>query len=228
MGVDESNLTIHIAKDNGITKKMKILCGFTLVALAAWTISGVLDAKEKNVAKTESLEASEPLSIATFGGGCFWCTEALLETLEGVHAVVSGYAGGHKDNPTYKEVCAETTGHAEVVQVSYDSSVITFDELLSYFWQAHDPTTLNRQGNDVGTQYRSVIFYHDEAQEAAATKSKAQAADSFEDPIVTEIVKFEKFYPAEAYHQDFFRKNPNQGYCYFVIKPKLQKFGKKK
>ena len=207
---------------------MKILCGVTLVALAAWTLTGVVDANEDSAVNSKSAEPTGPLALATFGGGCFWCTEALLETLDGVHSVVSGYAGGHKENPTYKEVCAETTGHAEVVQVSYDASVITFNELLSYFWQAHDPTTLNRQGNDVGTQYRSVILYHDEEQKLAAESSKSQAAGSFDDPIVTEIVKFEKFYPAEAYHQDFFRKNPNQGYCYFVIRPKLKKFGKNK
>jgi len=170
----------------------------------------------------------ESLGLATLGTGCFWCTEALLETLDGVKSVVSGYSGGHKANPTYKEVCAETTGHAEVVQIAFDPKAITYEELLAYFWQSHDPTTLNRQGNDVGTQYRSIILYHDDEQKAAAEKSKAAVAASFDDPIVTEIVKFEKFYPAEDYHHDFFRNNPTQSYCYFVIRPKLQEFTRKK
>ena len=207
---------------------MKLFTGFTIAILAAWSLSGWLDAKEETVSETKAPIDTANLSTATFGGGCFWCTEALLETLDGVKTVVSGYSGGHQQNPTYKEVCNGTTGHAEVVQVKFDAELISFEELLSYFWQAHDPTTLNRQGNDVGTQYRSVILYHDENQKKAAEKSKADAADSFDDPIVTEIVAFEKFYPAEDYHQDFFRKNPNQGYCYFVIKPKLQKFKKLK
>lgn len=207
---------------------MKLFTGFTIAVLAAWSLSGWLDAKEETVSETKAPIDTANLSTATFGGGCFWCTEALLETLDGVKTVVSGYSGGHQHNPTYKEVCNGTTGHAEVVQVKFDAELISFEELLSYFWQAHDPTTLNRQGNDVGTQYRSVILYHDENQKKAAEKSKADAADSFDDPIVTEIVAFEKFYPAEDYHQDFFRKNPNQGYCYFVIKPKLQKFKKLK
>ena len=205
--------------------EMKQLCGFTLLVLVAWGLSSALNAKEDSVSE---YKPDPSLSLATFGGGCFWCTEALLETLDGVKSVVSGYSGGHKENPTYKEVCAETTGHAEVVQVAFNPETISFEELLSYFWQAHDPTTLNRQGNDIGTQYRSVIFYHDEAQKAAAEKSMKEAADSFDDPIVTQIAAFEKFYPAEDYHQDFFRKNPSQGYCYFVIKPKLQKFKKLK
>lgn len=175
-----------------------------------------------------SEHTDKSLSLATFGTGCFWCTEALMETLDGVKSVISGYSGGHKENPTYKEVCAETTGHAEVVQIAFAPKVITYEELLGYFWQAHNPTTPNRQGNDVGTQYRSVILYHDDQQKEAAEKSKAAAASSFEDPIVTEIVKFEKFYPAEDYHQNFFRNNPTQSYCYFVIRPKLQKFLQKK
>lgn len=207
---------------------MKTLCGVTLIALAAWSFSSGLNAKEDSLTEEKPTPAPESLETATFGGGCFWCTEALLETLDGVHSVVSGYSGGHKENPTYKEVCAEITGHAEVVQVKYDPETISFKELLTYFWQAHDPTTLNRQGNDVGTQYRSVIFYHNDEQKKIAEGSKAHAASSFDDPIVTEIVKFEKFYAAEAYHQDYFRKNPNQSYCYFVIRPKLKKFEKVK
>ncbi|MBT5706354.1 peptide-methionine (S)-S-oxide reductase MsrA [Verrucomicrobia bacterium] len=207
---------------------MKILYGLSIVAIAAWALGNTLDAKDDDVAEEKTKISDAKLSVATFGGGCFWCTEALLETLDGVDSVVSGYAGGHQPNPTYKEVCAETTGHAEVVQVAFDSTLITFDELLAYFWQSHNPTTLNRQGNDVGTQYRSVILYHNEDQKEIAEQSKAHAKGSFDDPIVTEIAKMEKFYPAEKYHQDYFRKNPNQGYCYFVIKPKLQKFKKAK
>ena len=207
---------------------MKILCGLSVVAIAAWALISNLDAKEENVTDVKPTAIDAKLSLATFGGGCFWCTEALLETLDGVKSVVSGYAGGHQPNPTYTEVCAETTGHAEVVQVAFDPAVITFDELLAYFWQSHDPTTLNRQGNDVGTQYRSIILFHDDDQKEVAEQSKANAAGSFDDPIVTEIVKHETFYTAEAYHQDYFRKNPNQGYCYFVIRPKLQKFKKAK
>ncbi len=205
---------------------MRKICSLVFAALATQLASGCLNATEEKVSKPVVETPDPSLSLATFGGGCFWCTEALLETLDGVKSVVSGYSGGHKPNPTYKEVCAEVTGHAEVVQVAYDDKVISFEELLSYFWQAHDPTTLNRQGNDVGTQYRSIILYHDDAQKLAAEKSKADAADSFDDPIVTEIVKYETFYPAEDYHQDYFRNNPNQGYCYFVIKPKLRKFQK--
>jgi peptide-methionine (S)-S-oxide reductase len=140
---------------------------------------------------------------ATFGGGCFWCVEAVYERLPGVQSVISGYAGGTKKNPTYEEVCTAETGHAEVAQITYDPAKITYEQLLEMFWQAHDPTTLNRQGADVGTQYRSVIFYHDEKQKAAAEKSKLEAQQSFDDPIVTEIQPLKEFYPAENYHQDY-------------------------
>jgi peptide-methionine (S)-S-oxide reductase len=161
--------------------------------------------------------------LATFGGGCFWCVEAVFERLPGVKTVTSGYAGGTTKNPTYREVCRGDTGHAEVTQIEFDPGVITFEQLLKVFWAAHDPTTLNRQGADVGTQYRSVIFYHDEAQRLAATKSKAEAQAEFADPIVTEIAPLEKFYPAEEYHQDYYRRNPAQSYCQAVIPPKLAK-----
>ena len=163
-------------------------------------------------------------ALATFGGGCFWCTEAIFEMLPGVSTVVSGYAGGSVPHPTYREVCNGTTGHAEVIQIAYDPSVITFEELLDTFWDAHDPTTLNRQGADTGTQYRSIILYHDEAQKLAAEKSKAVAQERFEDPIVTEIVPLTQFWPAEDYHQEYFRLNPNAGYCRAVIRPKVEKF----
>jgi peptide-methionine (S)-S-oxide reductase len=160
---------------------------------------------------------------ATFGGGCFWCVEAVYEQLPGVQSVLSGYAGGTKPNPTYEEVCTGKIGHAEVARITYDPTKITYEQLLGMFWQAHDPTTLNRQGADVGTQYRSVIFYHDEKQKAAAEKSKAEAQKAFDDPIVTEIQPLKEFYPAENYHQDYYRNHANAPYCTFIIKPKLKK-----
>jgi len=168
------------------------------------------------------------LEKATFGSGCFWCTEAIFEKLNGVTSVVSGYAGGHVDNPTYEEVCTGTTGHAEVTQITYDPKIITYDELLEVFWKTHDPTTLNRQGNDVGPQYRSIIFYHNEEQKALAEKYKDELNKSgaWDNPIVTEITAYTNFYPAEKYHQNYYENNPNQGYCAFVIAPKLEKFKK--
>lgn len=165
---------------------------------------------------------------ATFGTGCFWCTEALYESLDGVIDAVSGYEGGPKPNPTYKEVCTGTTGHAECVEVTYDPSKITYAELLEAFFRSHDPTTLNRQGADVGTQYRSVIFYHNDEQKRLAETAKAELdkAGAYTNPIVTEISPAGTFYEAEAYHQSYFANNPNQGYCAFVIAPKLDKFKK--
>ena len=163
--------------------------------------------------------------FAYFGGGCFWCIEASLETLPGVAAVVSGYAGGNLANPTYRQVCAGDTGHAEVVQVEFDPATISYAALLEQFWRIHDPTTLNRQGPDEGPQYRSIILYVDEAQRSAAVQSREAAQAKLRDRIVTEIVPLEKFYEAEAYHQDYFRKNPDQAYCRAVIAPKLKKLG---
>jgi len=160
---------------------------------------------------------------ATFGAGCFWCVEAVFERLPGVQSVMAGYAGGTKPNPTYEEVCTGRTGHAEVAQITFDPSKISYERLLEVFWEAHDPTTLNRQGADAGTQYRSAIFYHNEKQKLAAEKSKRDAQKMFDDPIVTEIQPLTNFYPAENYHQDYFRNNPNAPYCVFVIKPKLKK-----
>ena len=165
--------------------------------------------------------------LATLGGGCFWCTEAIFQMLPGVKSVTSGYAGGTKENPTYKEVCRGDTGHAEVIQIEYDSKVVSYEKLLETFWEAHDPTTLNRQGADSGTQYRSIILYGSEAQKAAAEKSKAEAQKQFSKPIVTEIVPLTKFYKGEDYHQDYYRANPNQPYCRVVIRPKVEKFEKK-
>ncbi len=163
------------------------------------------------------------LEKATFGAGCFWCTEAVFQRLPGVVSVMPGYAGGTKPNPTYEKVCTGTTGHAEVAQITYDPKKISYEKLLELFWHAHDPTTLNRQGADVGEQYRSVVFYHDEKQKLAAEKSEKEAQKNFHDPIVTEIKPLDHFYEAENYHQDYFNKNPNATYCRFVIKPKLEK-----
>jgi len=161
---------------------------------------------------------------ATLGGGCFWCVEAVYETLPGVLAVTSGYAGGQTENPTYEQICTGKTGHAEVVQIEYDPAKISFGRIVDLFWEAHDPTTLNRQGADTGTQYRSIILTSDDAQKTAAEESKARAQAKFKSPIVTEIVPLEKFYPAEDYHQDFYRENPMHPYNLAVTRPKLKKF----
>ncbi len=168
------------------------------------------------------------LETATFGAGCFWCVEAVFLQLEGVHEVVSGYIGGTTVNPTYQAVCMGMTGHAEVIQLQFDPDVISYEELLEVFWHTHDATTLNRQGGDVGTQYRSAIFYHTEAQKQTAEQSKAEmdASDMWDAPIVTEITPADVFYPAEDYHQNYFQLNPNQPYCQFVIHPKMRKFTK--
>lgn len=168
------------------------------------------------------------LELATLGNGCFWCTEAIYQDLKGVHKVESGYSGGSTNNPTYQQICTGRTGHAEVIQVTFDPEVISYEDLLYIFWRTHDPTTLNRQGADVGTQYRSVIFYHNDAQKAIAEKSLAEtdASDLWPNPIVTEITPFSKFYVAEKYHQNYYRDNPNQGYCRVVIDPKVSKFRK--
>jgi peptide-methionine (S)-S-oxide reductase len=179
-------------------------------------------------AQTKNMDHSTNYTeFATLGGGCFWCTEALFQMLPGVKSVTSGYAGGTKPNPTYKEVCAGDTGHAEVIQIAYDPKVVSYEKLLETFWEAHDPTTLNSQGPDHGTQYRSIILYGNEAQKLAAEKSKAEAQKHFRQPIVTEIVPLKQFYPAEGYHQDYYRENPNQPYCRMVIRPKVEKFEKK-
>jgi peptide-methionine (S)-S-oxide reductase len=171
---------------------------------------------------------SKKLQKATFGMGCFWCTEALFERLNGVVTVKSGYEGGDIPNPSYEEVCSGTTNHAEVIEITYDPAKISYDELLEVFWKSHDPTTLNRQGADVGTQYRSVIFYHTEEQKAIAAKYKAELnkTNAFNKPVVTSIVKAEPFYVAENYHQDYFIKNGELPYCRLVILPKMEKLEK--
>ena len=164
------------------------------------------------------------MDIATLGAGCFWCIEAILLNVPGVLSVDVGYSGGHIDNPTYKMVCEGKTGHAEVAQIKFDSKTISYENLLSTFFEIHDPTTLNRQGNDVGNQYRSCIFYHDSTQFEIAQKFKEKIQSKYSDKIITEIVPFDKFYIAEDYHQNYFNNNKNQPYCNFVIKPKLDKF----
>lgn len=173
-------------------------------------------------------QESDNVAMATLGNGCFWCTEAVYEQLEGVLSVTSGYAGGLVVNPSYRQVCTGATGHAEVCQIRYDPERISYAELLEVFFKTHDPTTLNRQGNDVGTQYRSVIFYHDQEQKelAEAIKRDLDASGAYSDPIVTEIAPYTNFYPAEEYHQDYYRNHPEQAYCSAVIAPKLDKFRK--
>ncbi|MBO3269623.1 MULTISPECIES: peptide-methionine (S)-S-oxide reductase MsrA [Hymenobacter] len=165
------------------------------------------------------------MELATFGAGCFWCTEAVFQDLEGVEKVESGYAGGRIANPTYKEVCSGLTGHAEVINITYDPGKISFKELLEIFWKTHDPTTLNRQGNDVGTQYRSVVYYHNDEQKQLAEeyKKKLNDAHAFPNPVVTEISAAPTFYKAENYHQDYYNLNGTQPYCQFVVKPKVDK-----
>ena len=185
---------------------------------------------QKKESKT-TMEDKQPggnTALATFGGGCFWCTEAVFQDVKGVHKVESGYEGGKVKNPTYKEVCSGLTGHAEVIQISYDPTVITFPELLEIFWSTHDPTTLNRQGGDVGTQYRSVIFYHTKEQkdEAMEYKDRLDKSGAFDAPIVTEISPANVFYKAEDYHQNYYNLNGQAPYCSYVIRPKLEKFKK--
>ncbi|HMP93958.1 MAG TPA: peptide-methionine (S)-S-oxide reductase MsrA [Phnomibacter sp.] len=177
---------------------------------------------------TQFLNKSMQTDTATFGTGCFWCTEAIFQALKGVHKVTSGYSGGHVANPTYEQVCSKKTGHAEVVQIVYDPQEISFDELLEVFWKTHDPTTPNQQGADIGPQYRSAIFYHNEEQQTKALsyKEELDKSKAFEAPIVTEISAFKNFYPAEDYHQNFYSNNPTYGYCSYVIRPKLEKFEK--
>ncbi len=190
--------------------------------------------KQSNYADNKSkpqepiLKTATTMDTATFGAGCFWCVEAQFQLLDGVLSVTSGFSGGTVKNPAYKEVCNGTTGHAEVCQVIYDPSKISYDELLAAFWQTHDPTQLNRQGNDVGTQYRSVIFYHNEKQKELAEKYKKElnTSGAWSQPIVTEISPFTVFYKAEGYHQNYFNENGEEPYCHFIIQPKVEKFRK--
>lgn len=178
--------------------------------------------------KDSKIMSTATLDTATFGTGCFWCTEAIFQQVEGVEKVTSGYSGGTVPNPTYEQVCSKTTGHAECLNIMYDPTKVSFDELLEIFWQVHDPTTLNRQGADAGPQYRSVVFYHNEEQKAKTAKYKAELDKSgaWDKPIVTTLEPFTEFYAAEAYHQNYYNNNTSQGYCQFVIRPKVEKFEK--
>lgn len=212
---------------------MKLMFTQALVSLTLWSCA-LRENPQKNMSNdlmANSLTGSTTsrnTDTATLGTGCFWCTEAIFQQLKGVLKATSGYSGGEQSNPTYKDVSTGTTGHAEVIQVVYDPAEITFDELLEVFWQTHDPTTLNRQGNDVGPQYRSVIFYHNDEQKEKAEKYKKELNESgaFAKPIVTEISPYTAFYKAEDYHQDYYNNNGSQPYCYYVIRPKLEKFQK--
>lgn len=204
--------------------KMKTILVF-IIAISIMNQSDLKSAQAANPVKSPK-EAN--YKIAVFGGGCFWCSEAIFSQLKGVKKVVSGFSGGTVPNPSYKEVCTGKTGHAECVEIIYDPEEISYPELLEVFWDTHDPTTLNRQGADVGTQYRSVIFYTDEEQKKLATeyKERLEKEKIWDKPIVTEITKFDKFYSAEAYHQEYYENNPDQAYCRIVITPKVEKFRK--
>jgi peptide-methionine (S)-S-oxide reductase len=202
------------------------------VALAAvaltWSACGQGKTETQHTTKGKTMTdhtASGARAQIVLGGGCFWCLEAVYERVEGVTSVESGYAGGTTPHPTYQQVCAGSTGHAEVARITYDPAVISLEEILDIFWQAHDATTMNRQGNDVGTQYRSIILPSDDAQRKVAEESRRKAQEKLHDSIVTEISPLKVFYPAEDYHQDYYRLNPNQPYCRVVISPKLKKLG---
>ncbi|MFN4248715.1 MAG: peptide-methionine (S)-S-oxide reductase MsrA [Flavipsychrobacter sp.] len=208
-----------------------------MVALLAFAMQLSACAQNNNYEKSNTFKKmnnknpatqQHKTEVATFAAGCFWCVEAQYQQLKGVEKVESGYIGGHIENPTYKQVCTGETGHAEACNIYYDPAIISYDELLAAFWIAHDPTQLNRQGNDVGTQYRSAIFYHNEEQKQKAEeyKKKLDEEKAFSGPIVTEISPYTKFYKAEDYHQNYYNDNPSQGYCVFVVKPKMEKFRK--
>lgn len=206
-----------------------IVAFLAVVSLSVFGVSQHGNQRERDAAMSnEPIKGSEDLEIATFGGGCFWCTEAIFERVEGVESVVSGYSGGHVDNPSYQQVCTGTTGHAEVVQITYDPETVAYEDLLEIFWKTHDPTTPNRQGPDIGPQYRSVIFFHNDQQRQLAEqyKRKLDESSAFSAPIVTEINPFKEFYPAEQYHQEYYRQNQGKPYCARVIRPKLEKFEK--
>jgi len=208
-----------------------LLAGIVMASCAQQSGKPAIQNKDvaKNVNQSNQNDKNKNMEVATFGAGCFWCVEAVFQRVEGVEKVVSGYTGGHVVNPTYEQVCDKTTGHAEVTQITFDPAKVSFAELLEIFWKTHDPTTLNRQGNDEGPQYRSAIYYHSEQQKTAAEKYKQEltAAQIWSNPIVTEIAPLTTFYPAEAYHQDYYNQNASKNsYCSFVITPKLDKFRK--
>ena len=204
-----------------------LIIGITLAVLIAFYPGNKQSTKQSHKEQKEPMK-STMIDTATFGAGCFWCVEAVFQNVKGVQSVVSGYAGGTVPNPSYKEVCSGTTGHAEACQIIYDSKEISYPELLEIFWKTHDPTTLNRQGNDAGTQYRSAIFYHSDEQKKLAEhyKKELDSSGAFEAPIVTEVVPYTNFYKAETYHQNYYNDNTLQPYCMFVIRPKVEKFKK--
>jgi peptide-methionine (S)-S-oxide reductase len=201
--------------------------GRWLALVAALGLAGglalIMNAQTRSPSAPAAAGGSTNTETAVIGGGCFWCAEAVFQRIPGVRSVTSGFAGGTVAKPSYEEVCTGTTGHAEVIQIKFDPAILSYDKLLEIFWAAHNPTTLNRQGDDVGTQYRSIILYSNDAQKQAAEASKAKAAKDFKDPIVTEIVPLKAFYSAEGYHQNYYNQNKNQSYCQFVITPKLKK-----
>lgn len=201
-------------------------CGTNASSREGASVGNASGSPQKESPKT--MAGKTDWKLATFGNGCFWCTEAIFTRLRGVETVMPGYSGGHVDNPTYEQVCAGTTGHAEAIQITYDPAEISYDELLEVFWKTHDPTTKNRQGNDIGPQYRSVIFYHDAGQKklAEAYKARLDAEKIWDRAIVTEIAAFSKFWPAEDYHRNYYENNPSKGYCALVITPKIEKFKK--
>ncbi len=211
-------------------ERLNIYLGLVLLSIAQLSVSC---AQKENPNKSMTNDVTyagyrSGTDTATLGAGCFWCVEAVFQQLNGVHKVTSGYSGGHVKNPSYEQVCEKNTGHAEVIQVVFDPMVISFDELLEVFWQTHDPTTLNKQGNDVGPQYRSAVFYHSEEQKEKAQyyKDQLNKSGAWKSPVVTEIAPYTAFYEAEAEHQNFYLNNGSQPYCYFVIRPKLEKFEK--
>lgn len=200
---------------------MKIACTFIFLAMA------IVGYPQKKTG-TPTMNTNDQMELATLGGGCFWCTEAVFLAVKGVSKVESGYSGGKVKNPTYREVCSGLTGHAEVIRVTFDPKVVSYEDILEIFWNTHDPTTLNRQGADEGTQYRSVVFYHSEQQKKVAEAYRDQliATKVYKNPIVTEISPLINYYPAEDYHQNYYALNENQGYCQYVIRPKVEKFKK--
>lgn len=207
---------------------MRHILSFTLLLYSLLACSHNAQPTQQTMSSNDTLPTPSGTEIATFGNGCFWCTEAIFQQLRGVVAVRSGYSGGQTKNPSYREVCTGRTGHAEVIQIEFNPNEVSFATLLEVFWQTHDPTTPNRQGNDIGTQYRSAIFYHNDAQRAESEHYKKQLdlSGAFNKPIVTEITAFEVFYPAEDYHQNYYLNNSNESYCQYVIVPKLDKFKK--
>lgn len=210
--------------------KFQTIAFFQVAILGLSSCAQPSEDQSKNPSKTDKIVSTKNknMEVITLGAGCFWCVETVFQNLKGVEKVVSGYCGGQTKNPTYKDVCSGTTGHAEVAQITFDASVVSLVEVLEVFFQTHDPTQLNRQGNDVGTQYRSAIFYHSEAQKEESIRilKALQESGAWEKPIVTEITPLPIFYPAEDYHQNYFNLNSNQPYCQFVIRPKLEKFRK--